>query len=1272
MKPLDIETAKLIVDFSGGQEALEDLGKDQLKGAVALHNMIADPEVGFGYLADEVGMGKTYIALGVVALMRYFNPSLRVLYICPSRNVQEKWIKEYKSFTQNNVRVSQFRIRTAEGKPAAPYVNCRNVSEMISMAAIGYYADFFVGKGSFSISLGDKTEILEERCRSIQHLLPAHEWDGIVGEKENVKDRYAEALNYILPTFDLVVIDEAHNFKHNAESSDRNRVLSKVLGFKGALQPRVVNALLLSATPYDRNINQIRNQLALVGKADLLPENVKNEDKKAITDKMSRFMVRRLNCIPVNGQPHTRNMYRQEHRFGETAEVKLEKDEQKLVTALVQKKVGERMTRSGANPAFQIGMMASFESYAQTAKAEPVQFDSDEPTSDQNDAQDRHVVSHIVNSYKEAGLGKTLPHPKMDAVSLQLFEKLFQQGKKQLVFVRRVKSVKELKDKLDDHYNAWLEAYINKQVENSSELQSVFRGLFDQYRKESLYKDTDISEGSFKEGQTGDAEDNQPPKNDTFFAWFFRGKLDPKAQDILKKLEKALPTPEALRKRLAAKNEPISLLLELNWARYIAEKDSISLLDLINLNKRSILEKAQKYIVGQLQDDKLDVYHACQLGFIEWYSNQPKRQYLQPLLKSLRSQQTPPIKKIAKDISLSDLEKNLLLDTFYTELHRVGLAQTLLPLQAQIYQKLEEYCWDEKLFDKLDVHCRLISLSLRTGHGIVDVYLSRVHQGGADLTAETRQAWMKDLVSSLKVQQASCQFSTYSELCALSDQLDLIIKVNIPDVFDEPKESRRTFISKNLNPVSPVIGATGETSGNRSPQARKFRMPGYPLALISTNVFQEGEDLHTFCDSVVHFGLSGSPVSIEQKTGRVDRVSSLVQRRIIGHKTAAKKTTKDDFIQVRFPYIKESIELLQVRQLCHNINDFVESLHELGEQVSDKQDIVPVESINDKSKIPPQILSFLKSPYEPQLHDIKDELLMRVVKAQGQKINGIIKDLELLIKYVGGENVFEDGFAIPNIESPKFRIRLDSAKSCGELLLIAEADDGLYQYIQDDFAKTMREKSWDTLHRTLASETATDCYKLTRNTEMLVGDSTVTQPDDIKHFFKRLSENFSSIRYSKPGSTAVNHFCKKIASDSSITLGDITLDTNVEFSAQNDHLELKFTFGKSRLARKHTIQLYETEGLCVFIGKALTSEHLDKFKRKGKITEKDKKIIEYTWIRNSHVDVVEFLLDPEGGISGRVLHPINSLNWEEFVFCVYILAVEADRLEYIVDQDDVL
>ena len=121
LERLDLATARKILDFSGGDPNLKALGELQLRGAVALHNMIATPEVGMGYLADEVGMGKTYIALGVVSLMRYFNPTLRVLYICPSANVQEKWYKrEYINFARSNVKVSHFRVRTIDGRPAAP------------------------------------------------------------------------------------------------------------------------------------------------------------------------------------------------------------------------------------------------------------------------------------------------------------------------------------------------------------------------------------------------------------------------------------------------------------------------------------------------------------------------------------------------------------------------------------------------------------------------------------------------------------------------------------------------------------------------------------------------------------------------------------------------------------------------------------------------------------------------------------------------------------------------------------------------------------------------------------------------------------------------------------------------------------------------------------------------------------------------------------------------------------------------------------------------
>ena len=85
--------------------------------------------------------------------MRYFNPALRVLYICPSANVQDKWLREHASFIDRNVCTASYRVRTPEGKPAAPVAKCDSLEDLIRTAASGFYADFFVRNGSFSFGL---------------------------------------------------------------------------------------------------------------------------------------------------------------------------------------------------------------------------------------------------------------------------------------------------------------------------------------------------------------------------------------------------------------------------------------------------------------------------------------------------------------------------------------------------------------------------------------------------------------------------------------------------------------------------------------------------------------------------------------------------------------------------------------------------------------------------------------------------------------------------------------------------------------------------------------------------------------------------------------------------------------------------------------------------------------------------------------------------------------------------------------------------------------
>ena len=57
-----------------------------------------------------------------------------------------------------------------------------------------------------------------------------------------------------------------------------------------------------------------------------------------------------------------------------------------------------------------------------------------------------------------------------------------------------------------------------------------------------------------------------------------------------------------------------------------------------------------------------------------------------------------------------------------------------------------------------------------------------------------------------------------------------------------------------------------------------FNTPLYPMVLVANEVMQEGLDLHHHCRRVVHHDLAWNPAQLEQRVGRVDRLGSLLQR----------------------------------------------------------------------------------------------------------------------------------------------------------------------------------------------------------------------------------------------------------------------------------------------------------------------------------------------------------------------------------------------------------
>jgi hypothetical protein len=73
-----------------------------------------------------------------------------------------------------------------------------------------------------------------------------------------------------------------------------------------------------------------------------------------------------------------------------------------------------------------------------------------------------------------------------------------------------------------------------------------------------------------------------------------------------------------------------------------------------------------------------------------------------------------------------------------------------------------------------------------------------------------------------------------------------------------------------LQPVRMVFGETKADARQRLMLA--FNSPMFPEILISSAVLSEGVDLHRFCRHVIHHDLCWNPSTLEQRTGRLDRI----------------------------------------------------------------------------------------------------------------------------------------------------------------------------------------------------------------------------------------------------------------------------------------------------------------------------------------------------------------------------------------------------------------
>ena len=878
MKTVSLECAERLIDFAPSMEQRgREFARNQLHGAVAVHNMLARNNV--AYLADEVGMGKTYVALGAMAMVRHFHPEARIMVIAPRHNIQRKWVKEYRNFVALNWQVTDNSVRALQGGPDRPLIRCESLYEMAKVLTETMQWDLFLRMTSFSPALRsqDAKKRVRDRLRAALPRLRKHTLHAGLSY-ETFRDRYGQTLNTLVPEVDLLVVDEGHNLKHGLRRSGatRNHLLAQMFGHPSVEAPdfpdyrsKVKRLLLLSATPFEYDFADLWNQLDLFGFGDAQlvddsgrdPLSVRGLTQRGSDDEdeqkrriVGRLLLRRISGMQINGELHTKNMYRREWRRGGYARhddpIAIEDARQRLIVALMQKKVAEVLGSEKFNNRFQIGMLSSFESFVESATRRSASLSDDEDDEEaervfdgdqdatvlQRRGADSHSLASVVRSYKREFGGKSLPHPKLDA-TVGALRSTFEDGCKSLVFVRRIvepawdlyeRSVRlrtyrrleldqfdtpraladRCAERLNRIYDSWLRA---KMLLALPTLRTEVDALFAQYeaerggrgRKRATVATATQSADSEAETPIYEEEPDDGGR-DTFFSWFFRGKGP---DDVL--------SGAAFQKnRLIAPSSRYVTLFEDDYVAWLLDRP----------------DDPYRALLARLGGDPHQTAVELRRRAFAWFASHTKQQERYPRLYVLEGYQAAALAMMVDHVGgpLGERALVVLHERFGACRHEpvdpprgfpdavgsIGITTVITELvkRPALRQRLWPSSEDGTFvarFRRQEQRRELFSAMSRLGASYIDFYLLAIAQLGSfqlrqrgDIDQPVEQLAGR-FVALLEQQMSDPdRFGAFKELSDAAAAFDTIIATNFPDVRDAASQRLRTEYGRALQSQS--------------------------------------------------------------------------------------------------------------------------------------------------------------------------------------------------------------------------------------------------------------------------------------------------------------------------------------------------------------------------------------------------------------------------------------------------------------------------------------
>ncbi len=110
--------------------------------------------------------------------------------------------------------------------------------------------------------------------------------------------------------------------------------------------------------------------------------------------------------------------------------------------------------------------------------------------------------------------------------------------------------------------------------------------------------------------------------------------------------------------------------------------------------------------------------------------------------------------------------------------------------------------------------------------------------------------------------------------------IDAVTKIQTGEHFTKGIYSDDEIQGENTNLLIPNVRLVNGTSRQDTRQRLMlaFNTPFFPEVLVASSVMAEGVDLHLNCRQIIHHDLCWNPSTLEQRTGRVDRVGAKAEQ----------------------------------------------------------------------------------------------------------------------------------------------------------------------------------------------------------------------------------------------------------------------------------------------------------------------------------------------------------------------------------------------------------